>query len=74
MKYRGLALEVHPDKNKQAGATDAFHMLNDAFREVRAVSGTTVHALFLPLSVYCQKRQWRLYSRLVCGLPRSAWT
>eukprot|EP00873_Tetraselmis_striata_P041844 jgi/Tetstr1/462108/TSEL_007176.t1 len=41
MKYRGLALEVHPDKNKQAGATDAFHMLNDAFRECMDMTQAT---------------------------------
>jgi hypothetical protein len=34
LQYRALALEVHPDKNRQSGATDAFHILNDAFREV----------------------------------------
>lgn len=33
LQYRALALEVHPDKNRQSGATDAFHILNDAFRE-----------------------------------------
>mmetsp|Transcript_19486 Transcript_19486/g.54217 ORF Transcript_19486/g.54217 Transcript_19486/m.54217 type:complete len:210 (+) Transcript_19486:1409-2038(+) len=39
--YRALALQVHPDKNPQAGAAEAFHVLNAAFRECMDMSAAT---------------------------------
>ncbi len=33
-KYRALALDVHPDKNPQKDAQEAFQLLSCAFREV----------------------------------------